>query len=78
VIASFMFFSNPFVRYFQPILFYGILKHRDFFSFKINLGLIKGKITVDNHVITFILSIFAVLVAYLLIIFLFKAFYSSF
>ncbi|MFX0076195.1 MAG: hypothetical protein ACFE96_12185 [Candidatus Hermodarchaeota archaeon] len=78
VIASFMFFSNPFVRYFQPILFYGILKHREFFSFKLNLGMIKGKITVDNHIVTFVLSIFAVLLAYLLIIFLFEAFYSSF
>ncbi len=78
VTASVMFFSNPFVRYFQPIIFYGILKHREFFSFKLNLGIIKGKITVDNHIVTFVLSIFAVFVAYLLIIFVFEAFYSSF
>ena len=78
VTASVMFFSNPFVRYFQPLLFYGILKHKEFFSFKLNLGIIKGKITVDNHIITFVLSIFAVVVAYLLIILVFDPFYSSF
>ena len=76
--ASFMFFSNPFVRYFQPLLFYGILKHKDFFSFKINLGFIKGKISVDNHIVTFVLSILAVLLAYLVIILVFDPFYSSF
>ncbi|MHA2287768.1 MAG: hypothetical protein ACXABG_03170 [Promethearchaeota archaeon] len=78
VTASVMFFSNPFVRYFQPLIFYGILKHKEFFSFKLNLGIIKGKITVDNHVITFILSIFAVALAYLVIILVFDPFYSSF
>lgn len=78
VTASVMFFSNPFVRYFQPLLFYGILKHKEFFSFKLNLGIIKGKITVDNHIITFVLSIFAVMLAYLVIILVFDPFYSSF
>lgn len=78
VTASIMFFSNPFVRYFQPLLFYGILKHKEFFSFKLNLGIIKGKITVDNHIITFVLSIFAVALAYLMIILVFDPFYSSF
>lgn len=77
VTASFMFFSNPFIRYFQPLLFYGILKVKDFFSFKINLGfLIKGRISVDNHIITFVLSILAVFLAFLLIVFDF--FYMSF
>lgn len=77
VTASILFFSNPFIRYFQPLLFYGILKNKDFFSFKINLGfLIKGRITVDNHIITFVLSILAVLLAFLLIVFDF--FYMSF
>ena len=79
VTASVMFFSNPFVRYFQPLIFYGILiKYREYFSFKLNLGIIKGKITVDNHLITFILSIFAVALAYLVIILIFDPFYSSF
>ena len=78
VTASVMFFSNPFVRYFQPLIFYGILKDKDFFSFKINLGLIKGKVTVDNHIVTFVLSILAVLLAYMVIIFVFDLFYSSF
>lgn len=78
VTASVMFFSNPFIRYFQPLLFYGVLKHKEFFSFKLNLGIIKGKITVDNHILTFILSIFAVMLAYLLIILVFDLFYSSF
>ena len=78
VTASVMFFSNPFVRYFQPILFYGILKHKEFFSFNLDLGIIKGKISVDNHILTFVLSIFAVVLAYLMIIILFVPFYSSF
>ena len=78
VTASVMFFSNPFVRYFQPLIFYGILKHKEFFSFKLNWGIIKGKITVDNHIITFVLSIFAVVLAYLVIILVFDPFYSSF
>jgi len=78
VTASIMFFSNPFVRYFQPLIFYGILKHKEFFSFKLNLGIIKGKITVDNHIVTFILSIFAVALAYGVIILIFDPFYSSF
>ena len=74
--ASIMFFSNPFIRYFQPLLFYGILKYKDFFFFKINLGFIKGRITVDNHIVTLVFSILAVLLAYLLIVFDF--FYPSF
>jgi hypothetical protein len=78
VTASVMFFSNPFVRYFQPLIFYGILKSKDFFSFNLNLGIIKGKVTVDNHIITFILSILAVALAYLVIILIFDPFYSSF
>ena len=77
VTASVMFFSNPFVRYFQPLIFYGILKTREFFSFNLNLGIIKGKISVDNHIVTFILSIFAVALAYLVIILIFDPFYST-
>ena len=78
VTASVMFFSNPFVRYFQPLIFYGILKTKDFFSFNLNLGIIKGKITVDNHIMTFFLSILAVALAYIVIILIFNPFYSSF
>jgi hypothetical protein len=78
VTASIMFFSNPFVRYFQPLIFYGILKHKEFTSFKINLGFIKGKLTIDNHIITFVFSILAVLLAYIVIILVFDPFYSSF
>lgn len=76
VTASFLFFSNTFIRYFQPLIFYGILKLKEFHSIKINLGfLIKGRITIDNHIVTFVLSIFAVFLAYLLIVFDF--FYTS-
>jgi hypothetical protein len=78
VTASVMFFSNPFVRYFQPLIFFGILKVKDFFSFNLNLGIIKGKITVDNQIITFVLSILAVALAYIVIILVFDPFYSSF
>ena len=77
-VASIMFFSNPFVRYFQPIIFYGVLKSREFFTLRINLGKIKGELEVDNHIITFVLSIFAVFIAFLMIIFILQPDYSVF
>ncbi len=78
VVASIMFFSNPFIRYFQPLIFYGIIKEREFFSFKLNLGIIKSDVKVDNHHITFVMSIVAVFIAYLLIIFVLQPEYSLF
>ena len=71
ITASFMVFSFIYARWFQAILFYGILKEREFFSFKLNLGFIKREIKVDNHVLTFYLSFIAVFIAYLFIIFLY-------
>jgi hypothetical protein len=70
VFAILLFFSKPFIRYFQPLLIYGILTPYVFFSFILNLGFIKRKIVFDNNLLVFYLSIILVGVAYLLIIFL--------
>ncbi|MFX0083993.1 MAG: hypothetical protein ACFE94_19780 [Candidatus Hodarchaeota archaeon] len=67
--GSFMFFSFPYLRWFQSILFYGILIERDFFSFNLNLGFFKREIKVTNHILTFYLSFIGVLLAYALIFF---------
>ncbi|MFW9999511.1 MAG: hypothetical protein ACFE9Q_05025 [Candidatus Hodarchaeota archaeon] len=69
--ASFMIFSFLYARWFQAILFYGILKEKDFFSFNLNLGLFKREVKVNNHILTFYLSFVAVFISYLLIIFIY-------
>ena len=69
--ASFMFFSYPYLRWFQSIIFYGILKKKDFFTFNLNLGVRKIEIVIDNHLLTFFLSMFGVLLSYLFILFIF-------
>ncbi len=66
--ASFMIFSYAYARWFQSIIFYGILIEKEFFSFNLNLGFIKREINVDNHILTFYLSFIAVFISYLLII----------
>jgi len=66
--ASFMIFSFVYARWFQAIIFYGILKEREFFSFNLNLGLIKREIKVNNHILTFYLSFLGVFISFLLII----------
>lgn len=68
VMALFIFFSAPYIRYFQPLLIFGILKTKEFFSFKLNLGFIKRDINVDNNLLVFYSSFILVGVAYLLII----------
>ena len=70
VMAIFLFFSKPFIRYFQPLLIYGILTPYVFFSFTLNLGFIKRKIEFNNHLLVFYSSFILVGVAYLIIIFL--------
>lgn len=68
--VTFMFFSQPFIRYFQPLLIYGILTPYVFFTFTLNLGFIKRKIVFDNHLFVFYISFILVGLAYLIIIFL--------
>ena len=70
VFAVFMFFSNHFIRYFQALLFFGILTSREFFTFKLNLGFIKRDIKFDNNLLVFYLSFVLVGVAYFIIIFI--------
>ena len=71
VTGSFMVFSYAYLRWFQSLIFYGILKEKEFFTLNLNLGITKRKIKVDNHLITFYLSIIAVFFAYLLILFVY-------
>ena len=70
--ASFMVFSYFYLRWFQSILFYGVLKEKEFFTLNLNLGFKKREIIVNNHLITFYLSFLGVLLAYLLIIFVYS------
>ncbi len=65
VMASFMYFSNPFVRYFQSLIFFGILQYKLYFTKEIDFRLFKREIVFDNHLITFYLSFLGVLIAYI-------------
>jgi len=68
--ASFMVFSYPYLRWFQSIIFYGILVERDFFKFDLNLGIVKRTINVNNHILTFYLSFGGVFLSYLFILYI--------
>ncbi|MFX0033639.1 MAG: hypothetical protein ACFE8V_15420 [Promethearchaeota archaeon] len=70
IFAVLLFFSKPFIRYFQPVLLFGILTPHLFFSFTLNLGFIKRKIMFDNNLLVFYSSFILVGVAYLIIIYL--------
>lgn len=67
----FLIFSFFYLRWFQLILFYGILKEKEFFAYELNLGSIKRKIIFSNHLITFYLSFLATICSVLLIIFVY-------
>ncbi len=69
IIAIFLFFSKPFIRYFQPILIYGILTPYTFSTFTLNLGFIKRRIKFDNNLIVFYSSFIFVGLAYVIIVF---------
>ena len=70
ITAMFMFFTVPYLRYFQPILIFGILTSKTFFEFDLNLGFIKRKIKFDNNLLVFYSSFLLVAGAYLIIVFL--------
>ena len=70
IMASFIFFSNPFIRYFQPFIFFGILKPKEFFDLNLNLRFTQLKIKIDNNLLVFIISIICVFLAILLILFI--------
>ena len=54
--ALFLIFSYTYVRWFQFIIFYGILTQKDFFKKNIKIGKLKRELNIDNHVLTFYLS----------------------
>ncbi len=68
-LASFMIFGYPYLRWFQAAIFYGVLKEREFFVINLNFKSFKREIKVNNHILTFIFSIFAVILAYFFILF---------
>lgn len=70
IMASFIYFSNPYIRYFQPFVFFGILKPKEFFNLNLNLRFTKLKIRIDNNLLVFIVSIICVFLAMILIIFI--------
>ncbi|HEC38758.1 hypothetical protein LCGC14_0932000 [marine sediment metagenome] len=70
VMSLFIFFSAPYIRYFQALLIFGILKPKEFFSFKLNLGFIERDVVVDNNLLVFYSSFILVGVSYLIIIFI--------
>jgi hypothetical protein len=69
VTACFLIFSYTYIRWFQFIIFYGILTQREFSRKSLNIGFIKKEIKIDNHVLTFFLSFIGVGIAFLLILF---------
>ena len=69
-LGSFMIFSYPFLRWFQAIIFYGLLREKEFFTLNLNLGFFKKKLIVNNHILTFYLSILGVLLAIVFIVYI--------
>ena len=70
ITVMFMFFTLPYLRYFQPLLIFGILTTKNFVTFNLNLGIIKRKIKFDNNLLVFYSSFLLVAGAYLIIVFL--------
>ena len=68
-LGSFMIFSYPYLRWFQAAIFYGILKEKEFYVINLNFRFLRGEIKINNHIFTFIFSIFAVILAYLFILY---------
>ena len=71
--GTYLIFTFLFLRWFQAIIIYGILKEKNFKPISLNLKLIRWKININNHIITFYLSFLGVLSSYLLITFVFAA-----
>ncbi|MFX1392863.1 MAG: hypothetical protein ACFFAH_04730 [Promethearchaeota archaeon] len=71
-LGTYLFFSYTYLRWFQSVIFYGILKEKEFFRFNLNIGFIKKEINVNNHFLTFYLSFLGVFFSYLIIILVFN------
>jgi len=76
IFGSYLFFIYHYVRWFQWIIFYGILTQKEFFTCNLNLKIIRRKVEVDNHLLTFYLSFIGVLFSFLFIIYLEVAIYN--
>lgn len=66
--GTYLIFTFLFLRWFQVIIIYGILKEKNFKTISLNLKLIRWKINVNNHLLTFYLSFLGVLASYILYI----------
>jgi len=71
-VGSLIYFSYPYLRWFQCIVLFGILKEKEFFTFNLNLGFKNKQLSVNNHNITLFLSTFGVFLSYLYIIYIFN------
>ena len=67
----FLFFTFPYLRWFQVLIFYGILKKREFFTLKLNQREDKRDFVIDNHLLTFMISILAVFGSFLFVLFVY-------
>ena len=72
LMSSVMLFVKLFVRYLTPLIYYGHLKtNKKIFEFNADFKIIKIKIDVGNHLLTFILSVIGCIVAIGIILFVF-------
>ncbi|MBD3195011.1 MAG: hypothetical protein GF317_08160 [Candidatus Lokiarchaeota archaeon] len=67
ITGLYMIFSYPYLRWFQSILFYGILTESVIYFFNIKIGKLNKTITINNHNMTFLLSIVGVIGSFILI-----------
>ncbi len=69
ITGTFIFFSYPYLRWFQVLVIYGILKEKDFYEYSLNFWNFNMKIAINNQTITFALSTVALFIAYLFILY---------
>ncbi len=67
-VGTLIFFSFQYLRWFQSLILYGILKEKEFFTFNLKLGIIQKEIHVNNHVLTIFLSFISVILSYIYLI----------
>ncbi len=66
--AAFLFMTLHYVEWFVPVIFYGILKEKEFFTIELNFRFIKREVNVNNTLLTFYLSFIGVFLSFLFII----------
>jgi len=69
ITGTFIFFSYPYLRWFQILVIYGILKEKEFYEYSLNFWKFKMKGAINNQSITFVLSTGTLFLAYLFILY---------